>query len=222
MRQNLRILLLAFAETQTRIDHNPRLIHTGVAGPAHRRIQLFRDRPHRILHGRKLGPCLRLAAHVIENQPGIPVGRNFRQPRVKGKAAGVIENLHPILQSSLGNLSFIGIERNRRAQIAAQPFQNGNKPLPFFVGGNSLRTRSGGFSSNIDDVCACFFQFEGAGVGAIGFVEASAVGERVGRQIDHTHDQGAFAQLHFGLAELPIVYFSIHYVTLKCPMPIRH
>jgi hypothetical protein len=197
MRQKFGVLFLALAESEPRVDHDAGLIHTGVAGAAHGSVEFLRHGANRILHGRQFGPGFGLPAHVVENQTGVSVGGNFGQPGVEGQSAGVVEDFDAVFESPFGYLSLIGIERKGRAQIAAQAFQDRDQTPPFFIGGNTFRTGPGGLGPDIDDVGARFFQFEGAGVGAVGFVIASAVGERVGRQVDDTHDQGAFAQLHF-------------------------
>ena len=52
----------------------------------------------RILERRQLGPRLRHAAHMIDDQPGVRLPRGARQLRIDGQAAGVIDYIRAQLQ----------------------------------------------------------------------------------------------------------------------------
>ncbi len=150
-------------------------------------------------------------AHVIQNQAGISHGGHFSEVRIEGQAAGIVEDLDAVLQRSLGDFRFISIERERGSQISSQAFQNGNQPLPLLVRADSLRSRLRRFRPDVDDVGPLFLQFQRPRVSPIGIVEAAAVREGIGRNVQNAHDERALAQLHFRVAQLPIVDFSIHY-----------
>ena len=175
--ENFGVLLLALAEAEARINHNACAVHSREARAIGGRLQFPRNSAQRILHRRQLAPSVGRAPHMVQNKSGITVGCHFRQTRVICQTAGIIENFHAILQRAFRNFRFVSVERKRNTQISAQTLQYWHQPLPLLVGGNPRRTGACRFGSYINDVCACFFQFEGAGVRAIGVVEASAVRE---------------------------------------------
>ena len=53
------------------------------------------------------------------------------------------------------------------------------------------------------NVRALFFQLDGAGKGAVGVEIFSAVGERIGRDVEHADDQGTLAEVQRPVAEFP-------------------
>jgi len=112
---------------------------------------------------------------------------------VESESAGIVEDFHAVFEGTLGDFGLVGVQRKRGTQISPQAFQNGNKALPFLIRCNPVRSRLGGFRPDVDDIRALLFQFERAGKGAVGIVEASAVGERIGRDIQNTHDERALA-----------------------------
>ena len=87
---------------------------SSVTGPARGGFELPGNSAHCVLHRAAASPTLiRLAAHVVQNQTRIPIGRNFSQVRVEGKAAGIVEDFDAILQGALRDLGFIGVKRQR-------------------------------------------------------------------------------------------------------------
>ena len=122
-RQDLRILLFAFAETRARIDHDAAPLDTSAHRAMHRRIQLSRDRRQRILERRQLGPRLRHAAHMIDDQPGVGLPRRARQFRIDGQPAGVVDDIRAQLQRFFRDPGFISVHANRDGQLVAQPLQ---------------------------------------------------------------------------------------------------
>jgi hypothetical protein len=221
LRQNLAVLLFALAKTEPWIDHDPRPIHTSQARPADCRFQFLANRSHRIRHRGQFAPGFRLAAHVVQDQPHIAVCGNLGEAGIESQTTGVVEDLDAVLQRPLGNFGFIRVQRKGYMQVIAQPFQDRDKPLPLLIRGDSLRPGARGFGPDVDDVCALLLQFEGASIGAVGVVEAASVGERVRRNVKNAHNQRSLAQLDFRFAQLPIIYFSVHYLPNQCPMPNR-
>ena len=60
------------------------------------------------------------------------------------------------------------------------------------------------FCAEIEQVSALVEEFERVRDGGIGMEECATVTERVGRDVDHTHDEGATAKLERARAETPV------------------
>jgi hypothetical protein len=210
VRQNLRVLFLALPEPDPRIDDDARPVDPRVTRPARRSFELARDRPHRILHRRQLRPCFRLPAHMIQDEPGVSTGGSFRQRRVESQSARIVDDFDPVLHGPLGDFRLVRVKRERHAKVAAQALQDRNQPLPFLIRSDPLRAGPRGFRPNVDDVGPMLFQFESARIGPIGIVEAAPIGERIGRNVQHAHQERTLTQLHLRIAQLPIINFSGH------------
>ena len=61
--------------------------------------------------------------------------------------------------------------------------------------------RLGRFRADVDDVGALLFQFDGAREGAVRIEILSAVGKRIGRDVQHAHQERAFAEQQFAAGE---------------------
>ena len=83
LRENFGVLLFAFAETDSGIDHDSLQFHAGAAGAVNTRIELGADSADNVLHRRQLGPGLRRAAHMIDDQAGIRIGGDPGEIHVK-------------------------------------------------------------------------------------------------------------------------------------------
>ena len=86
LRQDLGVLLFAFAEAEPRIDGDARPIHARANGAMRGCIQILPDGPHHVFDGRQLGPGLGRAAHVRDDQSGVVLGRDARQLRIERQA----------------------------------------------------------------------------------------------------------------------------------------
>jgi hypothetical protein len=63
-------------------------------------------------------------------------------------------------------------------------------------------------SAPISTIRALFFQFDGAREGAVGVRILAAVGEGIGRDVQHPHQHGAFSEPDLALLEFPEEEFS--------------
>jgi hypothetical protein len=73
----------------------------------------------------------------------------------------------------------------------------------FFLRAEGLRAGAGGFSTDVDEVCALVEHRERVLDGAFGMKEGAAVGEGVRRDVEDAHDEGGFAERKGAGAELP-------------------
>jgi len=133
MRQNLGILVAPLSKPESGIDHDAVLFHSGAARPAHHRLQIPANRVRSVWKRRQFRPGLRSTPHVVQDQAGVRAGGSLRESRVEREPARVVDDFHAIIHGAGGDFRFIRIDRNRGAQIVAQPLEHRYQPLPFFV-----------------------------------------------------------------------------------------
>jgi hypothetical protein len=197
--QNFRILLFALSKTQAGVDDNRKPVHTGASGAADGGVEIFRDGQHDIRDGTQLAPSLRCAAHVVENQAGIVLNDSLCQQRIPREAAGVVDDFSAMLNGQFRHFGFVGVHRNWNAECAFQTLQHRNQAANLFRGRNARAAGFGGFSADIDDICALFLKLDRAGEGAVGVKIEPAIGERIGRDVEDAHDEGAFAETNLSV-----------------------
>ena len=208
--QDLRILLLALAEPEARVDHDPFALQALPHRAVHGRVELHRQIGHRIFERRQLGPRLRRAAHVVQDQPGVGLNDRARELRVRRQAGRIVDDIGAQLQRLGRHARLIGIHRKRNRQPSLQTLQNRNQPPQFLGFGYPHRAGAHRFGSDVDDVGALFLQLHGAREGAVGIAVFSAVRERIGRDVENSHQQRAFAQLQGLVSEFPFVMLTGH------------
>ena len=79
-------------------------------------------------------------------------------------------------------------------ELAAQVFEHRQNAAQFFFMRNSGRAGAGGFAADIDDVGSGALHRDCTRGGGFGIEKEAAVGEAVRRDVEHAHDQRAFAQ----------------------------
>ena len=95
-------------------------------------------------------------------------------------------------------------------QLVAQALQHRNQTPQFLGRGDARRIRARGFRAYVDDVGALFLHMHGVREGAIRIQVFAAIGERIGRDVQHAHDQRALAELQLAAFDFPEVRFARH------------
>lgn len=190
-------MLFALAEAETGIEHDAELIHTGAAGAIGAGVQIFHHRQHDIRGGRQFGPSFGRAAHVVDYQAGIVFDDHFRNERIEGEAAWIVDDIGAVFKGEGGDFGLISIDRDRNLQLAFQSLQNGDEAAEFFGGGDAGAAGLGGFGADIEDIGSFGFELDGAGDGEIGIVILAAIGEGIGRDVQDGDDESAFAEAQF-------------------------
>ena len=92
----------------------------------------------------------------------------------------------------------------------ADAFEDRQQARLFLISGNlcgagmaSLRTGTGAFSAEVEDIGTVVDALHAVGDCGFGIEEGTAVAERVGCDVDDAHDEGAAAELHGAGTELP-------------------
>jgi hypothetical protein len=192
--QDLRVLFLALAESEAGVEDDREAVYTGAASAADGGVEILGDGEHHVGDGTELAPGFGGAAHVIEDEAGVILDDGFRQKRIPGEAAGVVDNFGAVFNGEFGYFGFIGIDRDGDAEFAFEALEDGDEASDFLSGGDAGAAGLGGFGADVDDVGALLFEFEGAGKSAVGILVETAVGERVGGDVEDAHDEGSFAE----------------------------
>ncbi len=188
--QDLGVLLFTLAKAEAGIDADRHLVHTGNLGAMDGGAEVVEDGADHVLHGRHFGPRFGRAAHVIQDQRSAGVGNGFRQHRVKGQGAGIIDDLDAERESFGGDSGLIGIDRDRHLEVALKALEDRNQAAELFGFGDPGGAGPGGFGTDINDVRSLLFELDGAGEGAVGVGVLAAVGEGIRGDIQDAHDEG--------------------------------
>jgi hypothetical protein len=192
--EDLRVLFLALAEAEAGVEDNREAIYTGAAGAADGGVEILSDGEHHVGDGAEFAPGFGGAAHVVEDEAGVVLDDGLGEEGIPGETAGVVDDFGAVFDSEFGYFGFIGIDRDGDAEFALEAFEDGDEAADFLGGGDAGAAGLGGFGSDVDDVGALLFEFEGAGKSAVGILVETAVGERVGCDVEDAHDEGSFAE----------------------------
>ncbi len=210
--QDFHILLLAFTETQARVDHDTAAFHAGAYRAMHRCVQLGSDADHGILQGRQFGPRFRHAAHMVDDQPGVGQHHLAREFGIDGKAAGIVHDIRAQFQGFFRHRRLIGVHRDRHRELIAQALQNRNQPPQLLGFGNARRTRPRRFRADVDDVRAFLFELNGAREGPVWILILAAIGKRIGGDVQNAQNESSLSQLDLPVANLPFKMLASHVV----------
>jgi hypothetical protein len=140
---------------------------------------------------------------VVQDQPCVVLHDDLRQKRIPGETAGIVDDLGAMLNRQFGHFRFIGVHRNRDTEGAFEPLQNRNQAADLFRGGDAGAAGLGGFRTDIDDVGALLFQFDRAGISAVWVLVEAAIGEGIGRHVEHRYNQRLLAEPDLAILQLP-------------------
>jgi hypothetical protein len=209
-RENFRVLLAPLAKADAGIDDDAKHVHTGAAGAVDGCLQIFDDGSHNILQRSERSPRLGPAAHVVEDDAGVVFDNGFDQQRIEGKTTGIVDDIDAEFERAFGDFRFVSVDGDGDGELIAQAFENRNQAAKLLGGIDGLSTGTSGFGSDVDDISALFFHFHGARVGAIRIEVLVAVGERIGCDVEHAHDERSFAKRELTRSDFPGVQASWH------------
>jgi len=116
---------------------------------------------------------------MVQNQAGIVVDNHFRKQRIEGETAGVVDDFSSMLNRESRHFRLVRIDGDGNSEFALQALQHRNQTAKLFSGGHARASGFGGFSADIQNVRALFFQFQRASERAIEVVIHAVTGERV-------------------------------------------
>ena len=154
-------------------------------------------------------PGLRGAAGVHEDDSAGEFGAGVGHGGIPLEAADVVDDLCPGGDGVAGGGGVVGVDGEDGVGCGFEEVDDdGEDASLLFVGGEWGGVGAGGFTADVDDVCAVIEEGEGVGDGALGFVgrgvEVSSVGEGVGRDVEDAHDAGVLAEGEGVGAEVPV------------------
>lgn len=100
----------------------------------------------------------------------------------------------------------VGVDReDSLGAVDANGFEDGQEAGLLFGRRELGGAGAGGFSADVENVCAAIEQVEAVLDGGVEAEELAAIGEAVGRDVEDAHDEGLLAELEGASAELPDV-----------------
>ncbi len=181
MVQQREVVLRRLAEADARID--PDLAHPGGAGPGR---PLQHEAVHLGHHVAVAGVGLHgagLALHVHGHPAGAGLRRHLPQ-----RGRDVVDQRGPGADGRPGHRGLGGVDRDTRAG-GGQRLDHRHHPGQLLVEGHRGGPGAGGLAPDVDHVGPLGGQLEAVGHGALGGGVEAAVGEGVGRHVEHPHDE---------------------------------
>src|SRR5690606_16170907 len=117
-------------------------------------------------------------------------GDHARHGRVCQAAADVVHQLGPHFEGGLRDLGAHGVDADRNV-LCDERLYDGHHATQFLVPRHTLRSRTGGLAADVDDVGALRDQVEPVLDGLVRIEPGPAVGEGVGGDVDHAHDEAS-------------------------------
>lgn len=221
--QNLIILVAALPKSQARVDDDLTPIHERLLRPIYAILEITQHRFARMRHVPQLCPRLWRAAHVVQNQTRVLCCHHVRHFRIQRQIRRVINKRYTILKRLLGHTTFVGIHGNRNLQLPFELFENRNQPAQLLRFAHRHRTRLRRLRADVNHVSALFFQLQRAGHRTIGITKPPPVGEAIGRDVQHAHNQCAVAELQLVTANFhQIPFWADHPCTFFHFLPNRN
>jgi len=198
-----RVLFLTLAEAEAGVDNDARLVDADVTGAGYGGIEIAAHGGDGVGHRAEFGPGLGPAAHVIDDESGVVVGNGARELGFESEAAGIVNDSGAEFERALGDFGFVGVDGDGDADGVLDALEDGDEALEFDCGGDAVGPRLGGFGADVDDVGALLLEFDGSRERAVGVGVFTAVGERVGGDVENAHQQGSVTETEFGTGEFP-------------------
>jgi hypothetical protein len=138
-----------------------------------------------LLHG---GRC---AAHVHEHHACTVFGDHFGHPCIVAQGAHIVDDPRARRQPGFRHFGQARVQRDPRLIVAAaQRCDNRNRPVDLLARRYRFGSGSGGFGTDVDDVRTLSQHGFRPGQRPRGIVVGPAVAERIGRDIENSHDRG--------------------------------
>src|SRR3984885_51850 len=188
------ILRRALAESDAGIEHDLCPWHPGTARDADGATESGRNVAHDITRERSLLHRAWIAAHVHQDYRHLLPCSHLGKARIGSQGRNIIYDLRALFRGCFPNLRLARVDRNGNLQPSAKFLEHWEDAAYLVGGGNAICARPRRFTPHVDHVRAGPFHFKGAGYGGGAVEIQTAVGETVGRDVEHAHHQRAFAE----------------------------
>lgn len=130
---------------------------------------------------------------MVENQSGIELVHHLAETWIEREARRIVDDLHSEIERALRDAGLVGVDREGDGQFVAELFEHRHQPADFLFLRDRRGPGLGGLGADVDEVSALLLEFHRAGVSLVRIEKRAAVGKRIRRHVDHTHDEGAIA-----------------------------
>ena len=188
--QEFEVVFDGLAETETGVDDQALTRNAGRDTGLDPLMQEIAHLAGHIGVDRMVLHAARLALHVHETHRNLQRGRGFDRTRL-AQRAHVVDEAGTGRDRGTHHFRLGGVDGDRHRHGAGNRFDDRDHPVELFLHTNRLRTRTGGFAADIDDVRALLDHRECVGHGRVARQKNTPVREGVGGDVQDPHDGGA-------------------------------
>ena len=220
------VLLVSLAETETRIEHNAPTLDAAMQGNLHAISEIVRYEGRDICARRQVAPLAWPTASVHHDDSASQFGARTGHGFVPLESADVVDDFSTDLDCAPGHDGFIGVDgKNGVRPRLPHSFDYGSDAPQFLLFGDErfmagsvglyARARTRRFASNVEDIGTVVEHLKGVRNGRPGLEKSSTIGERIGGDVDDSHDERAGTEVERTRTKLPAVE-SAHAAIVIC------
>ena len=116
------------------------------------------------------------------------------ETRVGSQSGYVVDHLSARIDGRFGDFELLRVDGNGDFQPVTKALQNWQHAREFFPSRRAGRAGTRGFAANVKHIRAGSFDGQRTLDGAVRVKESASVGEAVGRDVEHAHDERPLAK----------------------------
>ncbi|OLB64563.1 MAG: hypothetical protein AUH96_09585 [Nitrospirae bacterium 13_2_20CM_2_61_4] len=155
--------------------------------------------------------CARLAAQVHQDKRDRTARGKFRDTRVASQSGYVVDHLSARVNRRFGDFELLRVDGDGDFQPATKTLQNRQDACELFLGRRARRAGARGFAANVKHVGAGGFDGQCMLDGARRVKKLASIGEAVGRDVEHAHDERPLAKQQRSRRQFQPESFSAHH-----------
>jgi serine-type D-Ala-D-Ala carboxypeptidase/endopeptidase (penicillin-binding protein 4) len=208
VREQRMILTENLAEAVAGVEYDAAARDAGANSKFERMGEPFADERDNFRCGetRQRGPLRRASARVHQDDPAAKFGAGRGHLGIPGKAADVVDDLRSGGNRGAGGRGFIRVDgEHGGGPLAEHGLNYWKNAVLLFLGAHGEISEAGarGLAADVEKIGALIEQREGLCGGRVGAEIEAAVRERVGRDVEDAHNEGARAEGQRTRAQLP-------------------
>src|SRR6185369_10252553 len=167
LRDQLEVLFLALAETDSGIDYDRIALYTSTFGHVDTRAEAVCDFLHDVGDWRQAMHGRGCTARMHQHQPGAGTRHGVGNVEVKTKRGDVVDDCGARIECCSCDFGFRCVDRERSAGSNSQSLNHGDDTLDLFFDRNRLAARTRRFTTDVDDIGALGDHLLGTGHRAV-------------------------------------------------------
>ena len=194
VRQQLKILFVAFAKSDPWIKNHLRSADASALGANERGTHAERHVAHNIRGKRPFLHRTRRATHVHQDNGHAGPAHHLRQRGIGAEGAHIVDDFYARANPRFRHRSFLGVERNWNAQFSAKTFEHRQHSRQLLFGADGIGSRTRRFPSEIENVGPSPLQLKCSSNRRLRVEIYAAIGKTVGGDVENPHQKRAFTK----------------------------